>query len=159
MIAFFPCRFPNKLLGFPTSPELEAISSPQGTTGQVQRFENNASVYCSGYGAYPTWGGIGRCYEDLGGTSGLLGFPTSPESEATSSQGTTGWVQRFKGGEMYWTDEYDGVPVREPILTLFTKLGGSGGKLGFPKSPAIPDPIHSDHYIQEFEGGVIQSFD
>lgn len=28
-------------LGFPISPELPAITSPQGTTGQVQRFEGN----------------------------------------------------------------------------------------------------------------------
>ncbi len=146
-------------LGFPTSPELEAIPFQQGTIGQVQRFEDNASVYYSGYGAYPTWGGIGQCYEDLGGTSGPLGFPTSPELEAIpSSQGTSGWVQRFEGGDMYWTEEYDGVAVREPILTIFQKSGGSGGKFGFPKSPVVPDAAHSNHYIQEFEGAVIQSF-
>jgi tetratricopeptide (TPR) repeat protein len=147
-------------LGFPTSPELQAIPSPQGTTGQVQRFEDNASVYYSGYGAYPTWGGIGRCYEDIGGTSGPLGFPTSSEQEAIPSpQGTTGWIQHFEGGDMYWTEEHDGVPVMGPILTLFEKSGGSGGEFGFPKLPASPEPVHSNHYIQEFEGGVIQSFD
>jgi len=146
-------------LGFPTSPEQQA-TSPQGTVGQFQRFEDNASVYCSGYGAHPIWGGIGRCYEDFGGTSGSLGFPTSSESDASRSpQGTTGWVQHFEGGDMYWTEEYDGVPVRELVLTLFEKSGGSGGKFGFPKLPAIPDPVHSDHYTQEFEGGVIQSFE
>ena len=146
-------------LGFPTSPEQQAITSPQGTVGQFQRFEDNASVYCSGYGAHPTWGGIGRCYEDFGGTSGSLGFPTSSESEASRSpQGTAGWFQRFEGGDMYWSEAYDGVSIREPILKLFEQSGGSGGKFGFPRSSAASDPGHADHYIQEFEGGVIQSF-
>jgi uncharacterized protein with LGFP repeats len=152
------------------------MASPQGTTGQVQHFEGGphdawpvggdewdyskgVSVYASTHGAYPVWGGIGRCYEPLGGTGSVLGFPASSELKAMDSPlGTTGWVQRFEGGDMYWTEEYDGVPVREPILTLFEKSGGSGGKFGFPKLPAIPDPVHSDHYTQEFEGGVIQSF-
>jgi tetratricopeptide (TPR) repeat protein len=156
------CGGTNGRLGFPISLELDAWASPQGTTGQVQRFEHNASVYCSGYGAYPTWGGIGRCYENLGGTSGSLGFPTSLELEAIPSpQGTTGWVQRFEGGDIYWywDGEYDGISVREPILSIFEKSGGSGGKFGFPKAPAVLDPVHPDHYLQEFEGGVIQSFD
>jgi len=59
----------------------------------------------------------------------------------------------------YWDGEYDGVSVREPILSIFEKSGGSGGKFGFPKSPAVLDSVHPDHYLQEFEGGVIQSFD
>ena len=66
--------------------------------------------------------------------------------------------QRFEGGDMYWCDAYDGIPVKQPILTIFEESGGSGGKFGFPKSPAVPDAVHSNHYIQEFEGGVIQSF-
>jgi tetratricopeptide (TPR) repeat protein len=155
------CGGTNGRLGFPTSPELDAWASSRGTTGQVQRFEDNAFIYCSRYGAFPTWGGIGRCYENLGGSGGPLGFPTSPETNATPSpQGTDGWVQRFEGGDIYWycDREYDGVPVREPILSIFEKSGGSGGKFGFPKSPAISDSAHSEHYIQEFEGGVIQSF-
>ena len=102
-------------LGFPISPELPAAASPQGTTGQVQRFEGNGdgvsfldsssltgvSIYCSPHGAYATWGEIGRCYERLGGTGSRLGFPVSPEEETQpSSRGRTVWRQRFEGGEI-----------------------------------------------------------
>jgi len=104
-------------LGFPISPELPAAASPQGTTGQVQRFEGNddganiwdepnrvligVSIYCSSHGAYATWGEIGRCYERLYGTTSRLGFPISPEQETQrSSRGHPVWKQRFEGGEI-----------------------------------------------------------
>ena len=113
-------------LGFPTSPELPAAASPQGTTGQVQRFEGNGdganiwdepnrsligvSIYCSGHGAYATWGRIGRCYERLGGTTSRLGFPLSPEQETQrSSRGHPVWKQRFEGGEI--SCEWGSAPV------------------------------------------------
>lgn len=113
-------------LGFPISPELPAAASPQGTTGQVQRFEGNGdeaniwdepnrvligvSIYCSSHGAYATWGEIGRCYERLYGTTSRLGFPISPEQEThPSSQGRTVWRQRFEGGEI--TCEWGSDPV------------------------------------------------
>ncbi|HEY1353113.1 MAG TPA: RICIN domain-containing protein [Ktedonobacteraceae bacterium] len=153
------CGGTSGRLGFPVSPELDAWVSSRGTTGQVQRFEENASVYSSKYGAYPTWGGIGRCFENLGGTGGPLGFPTSSELEANRSpQGTTGLVQRFEDGDIYCSRDGEGVPVREPILRIFEQSGGSGDTFGFPKSPAISDPAHPGHVIQEFEGGSIQSF-
>src|SRR5437763_977296 len=76
----------KRRLGSPTSSQHDAISSHRGTTGRVQRFEGGgddpvgASIYWSqSYGAYPTWGWIARCYENLGGTGGRLGFPTSFE--------------------------------------------------------------------------------
>jgi LGFP repeat len=102
-------------LGFPISPEFPAAQSPQGTSGQVQRFESNGdgvsfldsssltgvSIYCSPYGAYATWGEIGRFYERLRGTDSRLGFPVSPEQEThPSSLGRTVWRQRFEGGEI-----------------------------------------------------------
>lgn len=113
-------------LGFPISPELPAAASPQGTTGQVQRFEGNGdganiwdepnhiligvSIYSSRHGAYATWGEIGRCYERLYGTTSRLGFPTSPEQEAQrSSQGHSVWKQRFEGGEI--SCEWGSAPV------------------------------------------------
>lgn len=104
-------------LGFPTTLELPAAPSPQGTTGRVQRFEGNGdganlwdepnrifigvSIYSSKYGTYPMWGEIGKCYERLYGTTSRLGFPTSPELETKSSpQGPASWIQHFEGGKI-----------------------------------------------------------
>ena len=150
-------------LGFPTSAESDAWPSPQGTTGWVQRFEggredpDGASLYYSHLGSYPVWGGTGQCYERLGGTGGLLGFPTSAESDAwPSSQGTTGWVQRFEGGDIYWCTKCGDVPVMGAILARFEQHGGTGGRFGFPLSPQYD--AHGS-LCQEFEGGIISISD
>jgi uncharacterized protein with LGFP repeats len=148
-------------LGFPTSSESDAWPSSQGTTGWVQRFEggqedsDGTSIYCSRHGSYPVWGGTGQCYERLGGTGGPLGFPTSSESDAwPSSQGTTGWVQRFEGGDIYWCGKYGGVPVLGTMRALFEQYGGTGGRFGFPMSPQYDV---DGSLCQEFEGGVISN--
>jgi serine protease len=159
-------------LGFPISHEMPADTSPQGTAGVLQRFEGGphdawpvgdewdyskgVSVYSSKHGAYPVWGGIGICYERLGNTSSVLGFPTSLETEAGKSpQGTTGWYQRFEGGIIFWCENYGGVPVVGSILALYDEFDGTEGRFGFPKSPEKSAEEHPHMLLQEFEGGVI----
>ncbi len=149
-------------LGFPTSQELDAIPSPQGTTGKIQRFEGSgedpdgASIYYC-YHGYPVWGGIAQCYERLGGTGGRLGFPTSQELDAIPSpQGTAGRVQRFEGGDIYWCEKYGDVLVVGAILSHFEQHGGTGGRFGFPMSPE--NYVHGS-LCQEFEGGIISISD
>lgn len=159
-------------LGFPLANEQPAKPSPQGSTGTFQRFEGGpsdglpngetwdfsqgVSVYASKHGAYPVWGGIRRCYASLGGTSSMLGFPTSLEMEAaTSPQGTTGWYQRFEGGIIFYCDDYGGIPVTGSILLPYDEFRGTAGQFGFPKSPARAAEQHPHILLQEFEGGLI----
>lgn len=143
-------------LGFPLTDEQPAKPSPQGSTGTFQRFEEGASVYASKHGAYPVWGGIGHCYASLGDTSSMLGFPTSLEIEAAPSpQGSTGWYQRFEGGIIFWSENYEGVPVTGSILLPYDEFAGTAGQFGFPKSPARVAEKHPHMLIQEFEGGLI----
>jgi len=159
--------------GFPLTHELPAGDSPQGTKGLLQRFEGSweypehitgsllrygATIYWSAeYGAHPTMGGVGQYYESLGGTGGMLGFPTSPESEVTSlTYGITGHRQTFEGGTIFWCEKYGSVHVEGSIAVVYTTSGGAGGRWGFPKSP--PDRLGADHpdiRMQEFDGGVI----
>ncbi len=163
----------SKRLGFPISDEVPAKTSLQGTTGVYQRFEGGQHdgrptesgtdysegvvVYCSqSYGAFPVWGGIRLCHEQLGGTGGPLGFPISMEREAgRSPQGTDGWFQCFEGGIICWSEQYGGVPVLGAISTPYDALRGTEGQFGFPKAPEEPVPDHPDLVMQEFEGGMI----
>lgn len=157
-------------LGFPLAPQIPALSSFAGTTGLVQRFEGmgdypqeietleircGASIYWSKkYDAHPTWGEIGAMYERLGGTRGVLGFPTSPEIDALPSRDKTkGRYQCFEGGIIYWSKKYGAIPVLEPILTAFKNKGDTNGKYGFPTSS---QEISADgECLQEFERGGI----
>lgn len=159
-------------LGFPLTHALPTSDSPQSTKGVFQRFEGSwdypehitaspsygATIYWSEkYGAHPTWGGIGRHYESLGGTGSVLGFPISPEREVTSlASGTTGYQQTFEGGIIFWCEKYESVHIEEPISVAYSRLGGADSRLGFPKS--LPDRVGVEHpeiRMQEFEGGVI----
>lgn len=95
-------------LGFPTSPEFNAIPSPHGTHGQVQRFEGSpddtcrVSIYASEYGAWAVWGAIACRYEADRGTASHLGFPIGAETRAKHVAGKQdGWVQYFEGGDLW----------------------------------------------------------
>jgi len=163
----------SKRLGFPISDEVPAKTSLQGATGVYQRFEGGQHdgrptesgtdysegvvVYCSqSYGAFPVWGGIRLCHEQLGGTGGPLGFPISMEREAgRSPQGTEGWFQCFEGGIICWSEQYGGIPVVGAISTSYNALHNTEGQYGFPKAPEEPVPDHPDFVTQEFEGGMI----
>ena len=155
---------PDGRLGFPLSPESDTASVE---AGRHQRFEETwdawtvddltfgATIYLrSAEGrASPTWGGIGVEYERLGGTDGVLGFPTSFEVDRSSPQGTDGVRQNFQGGAIYYRgDEHDCVAVTEPILAVYRRYGGVGRQFGFPLTRAQED---QDTHLQEFEGGLI----
>jgi tetratricopeptide (TPR) repeat protein len=163
----------RKRLGFPISDEEPARTSPQGTTGVFQRFEGGqhdgrpvdggtdfsqgVAVYSTtAYGAFPVWGGLGLCYEQLGGTGSHLGFPISMEQKAgQSSQGTEGWFQCFEGGVICWSEKYGGIPVVGAISTSYNVLRRTEGEYGFPKAPEEPVAGYPDLVRQAFEGGVI----
>lgn len=168
-------------LGFPISSEMNAAPSERGTPGQVQRFEGgkddprevSISLYCSHYGAFPTWGWIARCYEGFGGTGSRLGFPISPELPAAASQqGTAGQVQRFEGngdGESFldnisltgvsiYCSPHGAYATWGEIGRCYERLGGTGSQLGFPISPEQEThPSSRGHTVwrQRFEGGEI----
>lgn len=166
-------------LGFPLTAEFEAQPSEFfGTTGTGQRFEFSAdyglpsyqptglsfgaTIYCSAaHGAHPTWGSIGKLYENLDGTGGWLGFPTSGEEEAGPSRrddgnGTTGLCQRFEGGSVYYSHKTKAIAVPARIASHIEQHhSGVTGSLGFPVSPEMTagqSPYSTDGHFQRFEG-------
>ncbi|HEY1348873.1 MAG TPA: TIR domain-containing protein [Ktedonobacteraceae bacterium] len=160
----------DDICGYPLTHEHPATASPQGTLGTFQRFEGRwdypedivgsqlpygATIYWSKkYGAHPTWGGIGQYYESMGGTGSFLGFPTAPERECTpSSYGTTGSSQAFEGGLIFWCAKYKSVHMDGAMASVYNRLDGTDGRLGFPTAPA--QQLDGDMHMQEFEGGVL----
>lgn len=160
-------------LGFPLTGEHDAAPSPLGTTGRFQRFEGpwsypsdlvarlgltcGATVYWSqAHGAWPVKCGIGILYERLGGTHGALGFPTTGEEPVgPSPSGHTGYMQRFEGGSVWWTESIGAVVVSHEVEAVYHALGGVGGEMGFPRGPAEPLSPGGAARLQRFEGGVI----
>jgi Protein kinase domain/LGFP repeat len=164
-------------LGFPLTSELPASKSPQMTEGVFQRFEGpwddypeevdtnpvrcGASLYDSKHGSYLTWGTIGLCYERLGGTSSMLGFPmTGGEDVETQEQQTKGICQSFEGGRIYWIEgATEAYQTWGAIGWRYNTLGRTAGRLGFPLSSEI-DILSSEHSkllgrYQRFQGGTV----
>lgn len=88
-------------LGFPTSSELDATPSPQGTTGRYQVFEGGIIHWCEKYNAVPITGQILDIYNQHAGSGGEFGFPIAAEESASAKDGRVGRQQRFEGGIIY----------------------------------------------------------
>ncbi len=176
-------------LGFPLSDELTLgpsgsyLPSSFGTTGTLQRFEGGrddpefkdyhtgvafgATVYRSAHGAFATWGGIGECYEKLGGAASSLGFPTWHEQEVQeeviqSPHQTTGVYQWFEGGMICWCQSHNAAPIVGSILRVYEQYDGCRGIFGFPLAAAEVAASTTDGrtgWLQRFEGGIIAVYD
>ncbi len=143
-------------LGFPVTPEEEALPAPTGTTGWVQRFEGGWIHWCEPFGSHASSGPIGECFAGSGGTGGFLGFPASAETEAAPSwRGTVGRIQSFESGAVYWSEGTGAQPVTGWIGVCFDGMGGTASRLGFPTTPefdAAESPMGTKGRFQRFEG-------
>ncbi len=140
-------------LGFPLTYELPAESSPQGTTGVYQHFEGGSLYYSDKYGAYSIQSRIGRCYEHLGATSSLLGFPTSE----SKFKGIGRSYQCFEGGLICCPLFFHAYAVYGDIGELYQQLGGVDGQLGFPQADgkSVKSSQGTSGAFQSFENGEI----
>jgi WD40 repeat protein/uncharacterized protein with LGFP repeats len=129
--------------------------SANGAIGFFSSFEHGNIYYTNKTGAHALWGSFLDCYLKSGGTEGPLGFPTSPRMRATTSlYGSTGEVQRFEKGSIYWSKTYGAVPVCEPIAREYEKppVPGTSSRFGFPRGTAY---IVDGTVRQDFEGGTM----
>lgn len=146
------------LLGWPTSDEGDcAQSSVTGIVGRYTRFATATINYhpSGAYAgnAYEVHGTIFTKYQAMGYSASPLGLPTSDEFDAASSPfGTTGRLNRFEGGSIYWSASYGAYPVYGQISQQYEAQGGTGSSYGFPTG----DPVVSGAMTsQTFEGGTI----
>ncbi|MCT7957913.1 PA14 domain-containing protein [Laspinema palackyanum] len=93
--------------GYPSTDLIRVSGGLDKTGGHVQRFRGGpdgipTNIWLSKHGAHPTWGAIGGKYEQLGGPSSWLGFPTNREQGIGN-----GWVkQDFEGGYILWHSQH-----------------------------------------------------
>jgi hypothetical protein len=73
-------------------------------------------------------GAIGQKYEMLGGRTGPLGMPRSPEQDGPNG----GKYQAFTGGDVYWSQTTGAHNVWGDIMAAWKEHGGPGGALGYP---------------------------
>lgn len=132
---------------------------PQG--GKTQDFDGSqtgkgkgAIMLARGAGqAFWVHGAIWTRYAQMGGPKSVLGEPTGNEQSATSSRGSSGAYQKFKGGRLYFNGAVNkAFFVANAINQKYESVGAHSDTLGFPTS---------DEYAwnggarSDFEGGYI----
>lgn len=132
---------PSGVLGFPTG-----YDTPIGK-GAVQHFQHGKLYWSPDTPVSGTFGAIGSRYEQLGGPTGQMGFPSGTEYNAGA-----GAVQRFEGGVITWHPSTHVHQVWGAIGSRYLQQGGPGGVLGFPTSNE--NPI-GNGVVQSFQSGKI----
>ncbi|MFC4372533.1 LGFP repeat-containing protein [Nocardia halotolerans] len=100
-------------------------------------------------GAFDVGGAIEVEYDQVGG--GVLGDPTSPESDATAG----GKYQTFaNNAAIYWHPDTDANTVAGQIRDKFAALGNESGALGYPTTREQTTPAGTGRY-NHFQHGSI----
>ncbi|MEV6341405.1 esterase [Nocardia vinacea] len=87
--------------GGPTGPLGAPLKSQEDAPndGKWQDFTGGAIVWSKDSGAHIVWGEIRKAWEDNGGPSGKIGYPTSDEKDIPG-----GKESDFDGGTITWVD-------------------------------------------------------
>jgi uncharacterized protein with LGFP repeats len=92
-------------------------------------------------------GNLRNRYDDLGGTTGLLGWPTGDDTAVPG-----GYLTTFSGGTLFWSQATGAKMVRGALLAKYTGFGGPA-VLGFPTADDGPAP--NGGALVEVGGGSI----
>jgi hypothetical protein len=154
----------NSALGPPRSGYWPAAGSPQGTSGSLRRFEGGSIYWNDNKGmAFDVTGAIGEYWESMGGSTSLLGFPTSRPAPGVSSPNINVTTQKFEHSRyaaiISYLDEEDievAYEVYGAIGGRYFQEGGPGGKFGLPISGEEAWEWESKKYRRGlFRGGTI----
>ena len=138
-------RGPNGFLGPPTTEELP---SPDGN-GKLQHYTNGSIYWSTRTGAHEVHHAIRDRWMALGWEMGLLGYPTTDESQAVGD----GRCNQFENGSIYWTPSTGAHEVQGDIRSLWAAMGWERSLLGYPTTDEIP--IAKDGRVNHFQGGSI----
>jgi uncharacterized protein with LGFP repeats len=114
-------------LGFPLADDGPAPG------GGAQVLLPGAGIYWSqATGAHLVRGNLRDRWLSLGGTTGLLGYPTGDDTRAG-----VGYLTAFSGGTLFWSQVDGARMVRGALLDEYLAAGGPAA-LGFPKADDGP---------------------
>ena len=127
---------PTSLLGYPLTDE---TATPDGT-GRYNHFTGGSIYWTPAIGAHEVHGLIAAHYAELGGPTGLLGFPLTDE---TATPDGTGRYNHFTGGSIYWTPATGAHEVHGAIREQWAAMGWERSVAGYPTTdetdiPGVP---------------------
>jgi uncharacterized protein with LGFP repeats len=139
--------FEGGTMGFPTGGIYETGS------GYYQQYEHGYIVGSATAGWWESmYGPVRNEWGAVGYQNGRLGFPTSDPD--CSTQPSSGCVQSFQGGVIYWTQGTGAWQVWGAIAGRYYQMGANGGSLGYPTS-AESCTLSNGGCFQAFQNGYI----
>ena len=139
---------PTGVLKLPTS---GSIAIPQNGGGFGQTYQGG-SIYASAAGAFAVSGQVRSGYGKLGGSAGVLGWPTAVQNCASSQ-----CAQTFQNGSIYASPERGVKHSTGAIDATYRAAGGTSGALGWPTSDVIAIKENGGGSGQSFQSGSIYS--
>ncbi|MFP5373057.1 MAG: hypothetical protein ACLGI3_20260 [Actinomycetes bacterium] len=115
--------------------------------GKAGAFQGGSIYWSAGTGGHWMAGEVRNEYWARGGTSGVLGFPTSDLAPAG-----TGQAAAFEGGSIYWSAASGAAAVHKELLPAWWRTGGVDGHLGWPLAATRSVPGGK---ASSFQGGTI----
>jgi hypothetical protein len=135
------------ILGYPTR---STGTTPDGTStfGNFAKLDrgrlvHRGAIYANPLlGVHALWGDVFDQWRALGGEGGPLGYPSSgiaPAGVAGSSFAQFAVVRHgvVSRGAIYRTQEFGTKAIEGPIFEAWAVLGGTTGRLGYPKSDVV----------------------
>src|SRR5664280_1473469 len=119
--------------------------------GISQQYQNGAIDYAPATGAHEVHGLIAAHYAELGGPTGLLGYPLTDE---TATPDGTGRFNHFTGGSIYWTPATGAHEVHGGIRDKWAALGWELGVAGYPTTDETATPDGTGRF-NHFTGASI----
>lgn len=126
--------------------------------GWLRSYEGFDIYFSSATGAHEVHGDIRAKYNALGGANGVLGLPTTDESQAIG-----GRFNHFQDGSIYWSPDTGPKMVRGAIRDAWANQGWEGGWLGFPVAdeyrirPAFPGDAPKVAWSLFQNGAVVEN--
>src|SRR5690606_26179731 len=93
---------------------------------------------------------VNNLYTSMGGEDGRLGSPVSNE---VCNLTDTACVQKFKNGEIYWTQQHGAASVMGSIRKYWVSTGAESGPLGYPIGQETA--IEGGGWQQQYQNGYI----
>ncbi|WP_100497666.1 N-acetylmuramoyl-L-alanine amidase [Geodermatophilus chilensis] len=120
-----------------------------GGRGAFVRFQHGDVYWSPETGSQLVRGNILAAWLAAGGATGGLGFPTTSDA---LTPGGGGYVVRFQGGDIYWSQATGARTVLGSIRDTWLAAGGPTGFLGFPTTSDTP--AGKGAYVR-FQGGEV----
>jgi len=129
-------------------PVTDETTTPDGV-GRFNHFDGGRSIYWTpGTGAHTVYGSIREEWQSLGWELGILGYPTSDESDGINGAR----YDDFQRGKIYWSPSTGAHEVHGAILDRWASLGWEHSTLGLPVSDEF---AISGGRQSTFQGGYI----